>query len=92
MVQPAPAPESNFGDVEEWLRSDPDLRRCLVAVMVRSAQETLTQKGFDVGPVDGVLGPRTRAALREFQQREGLARSGELDESTLRALDVVDRR
>jgi hypothetical protein len=91
-VQAKPAPEASFADVEDWLKSDPELRRCLVAVMVRSAQETLTRKGFDVGPIDGVLGPRTAAALREFQDQQGLARSGQLDEQTLKALDVADRR
>ncbi|HEU0201829.1 MAG TPA: peptidoglycan-binding domain-containing protein, partial [Burkholderiaceae bacterium] len=91
-VQPKPAPASGFADVEEWLKSDSELRRCLVAVMVRSAQETLTRRGFDVGPIDGVLGPRTQGALREFQQQQGLNRSGQLDEETLKALDVADRR
>jgi hypothetical protein len=58
------------------------------AETVRDAQEALRDKGFDVGPIDGIVGPRTQAALREFQQKEGLQASGRLDQQTLAALDV----
>ena len=55
---------------------------------VREAQQALQQKGFDVGPIDGIMGPKTSAALREFQQAQGLKTSGRLDQQTLSALDV----
>lgn len=55
---------------------------------VRGAQQALHQKGYDVGPIDGVMGPKTSAALREFQQAQGLKASGRLDRQTLAALDV----
>jgi N-acetylmuramoyl-L-alanine amidase len=45
-------------------------------------QARLAHLGFDVGRVDGVLGERTRAALREFQQRENLDQTGEADQQT----------
>jgi len=92
VVQPKPAPDYSPANADEWLNADPDLRRCFVDLRVRSAQEALERNGFKVGPVDGVLGPRTQAALREFQQQRGLARSGQLDQETLKALDVADRR
>lgn len=41
--------------------------------LVRFAQSTLSANGFDPGPVDGYDGPRTRAALAAFAQREGMA-------------------
>jgi hypothetical protein len=40
--------------------------------LVRFAQSTLSANGFDPGPVDGYDGPRTRAALTAFAQREGI--------------------
>jgi len=55
---------------------------------VRDVQQALQNKGYDVGSVDGVMGPRTQSALREFQQQQGLPRSGQLDERTMSALDV----
>ena len=49
---------------------------------VRSAQQALKEKGFNPGPIDGVMGARTTAAVREFQQREKLTVSGSLDAQT----------
>jgi peptidoglycan hydrolase-like protein with peptidoglycan-binding domain len=36
------------------------------AAHVRELQEALVQAGYDPGPVDGILGPRTKAALRKY--------------------------
>ena len=55
---------------------------------VRDVQQALQNKGYDVGPIDGMMGPRTQSALREFQQQQGLSRSGRIDQQTLSALDV----
>jgi peptidoglycan hydrolase-like protein with peptidoglycan-binding domain len=54
---------------------------------IRQAQEKLSSKGHDVTP-DGVLGPKTQAAVKEFQQQEGIQASGQLDQETLAALGV----
>jgi len=53
---------------------------------VRELQKILTDRGFEAGPVDGIIGPRTTQALRNFQESEGLAVSGNPDENTLKAL------
>ena len=39
-------------------------------------------RGFEPGPVDGVMGNLTRTALRRFQAQEGLPVRGELDDVT----------
>jgi hypothetical protein len=70
----------------------PELRACLAAVPVRRAQEALKRLGIAVGPIDGIRGPLTEAALREFQRQRGLRPSGQLDPETLSALDEVARR
>jgi len=54
---------------------------------VRQVQQHLKDKGVDVA-VDGVMGPKTRAALKSFQQQQGLTASGDIDSSTLTALGV----
>src|ERR1044071_999900 len=55
---------------------------------VKQAQEKLTAAGKDAGPADGKLGPKTQAAVKEFQQSKGLQASGKLDQQTLAALGV----
>ena len=55
---------------------------------VRQAQEQLSSLGHDVGPVDGVMGPKTQAAVKEFQESKGLQASGQLDSQTLTALQT----
>jgi peptidoglycan hydrolase-like protein with peptidoglycan-binding domain len=56
---------------------------------VRDVQMRLARMGYPVGEVDGTLGPRTRTALRGFQQHRGFRPSGRLDPQTLAALDVA---
>jgi peptidoglycan hydrolase-like protein with peptidoglycan-binding domain len=57
---------------------------------VRQVQDALQAKGFDPGPIDGVAGPRTKAAVRKFQDRFGMKASGEIDNQTLFALGKVE--
>lgn len=42
------------------------------ATTIRQVQETLHNRGFRAGQVDGVMGPATRDALKQFQQSENL--------------------
>jgi peptidoglycan hydrolase-like protein with peptidoglycan-binding domain len=68
----APAPTATTGD--------------LPRERVRQVQKRLAVAGFDPGPADGVVGGRTRAALRAFQEARGLDPTGEPDGSTLAEL------
>jgi len=43
---------------------------------VRETQRLLDELGFDVGPADGITGPRTRAAIRDYQDQNGLPDTG----------------
>ena len=53
---------------------------------VALAQQRLRERGSYSGPVDGVMGPNTEAALRTYQRDQRLSVTGKLDSSTLRAL------
>ena len=59
---------------------------------VADLQRRLGQLGFDTHWVDGILGPRTQRAIREFQQNVGLADDGVVGRSTVQALDRLTRR
>ncbi len=49
---------------------------------IRQAQTALKDKGHDPGPIDGVHGPRTSAALRSYQKAENIKVTGRLDGET----------
>jgi hyperosmotically inducible protein len=55
---------------------------------VRAAQEKLKEKGYDPGPIDGIWGPRTAAAVSEYQRKENLTVSSRLVSATLGKLEV----
>ena len=55
---------------------------------VRSLQEALRDKGFDPGPIDGVMGPQTRQALQSFQRSKNITTSGELNAETSQHLGL----
>jgi peptidoglycan hydrolase-like protein with peptidoglycan-binding domain len=49
-------------------------------------QQELNKSGLNAGPVDGVMGTRTRQALQKYQSQKGLNASGQVDRQTLAAL------
>jgi hypothetical protein len=53
---------------------------------IADAQAALAAKGFNPGPVDGVMGPRTRAALNAWLQRERLPPSDRITPEIYRRL------
>lgn len=55
---------------------------------ITQAQESLNAKGFEVGAADGVMGSRTRAGVRKFQESENLPVTGRLDSETAGRLGV----
>lgn len=59
---------------------------------VRAAQERLKDKGYDVGPVDGIWGPRTAAAVSQYQRKEQMTVTNRLDPETLGKLEVTTRK
>jgi peptidoglycan hydrolase-like protein with peptidoglycan-binding domain len=55
---------------------------------VKAAQQALKDKGLDPGTVDGRMGPKTQAALREFQKAQGMEATGQLDTKTIQTLGM----
>ena len=59
---------------------------------VAEVQRRLGQLGFDANWIDGILGPRTQTAIRQFQQNVGLPDDGVVGRSTVEALERLTRR
>jgi len=55
-----------------WPRED----RPLTLEERKALQQRLTEKGFDPGPIDGVIGAGTKRALRAWQKTQGLPADG----------------
>lgn len=55
-----------------WASADQSANRSAVA----RVQAGLTELGYDPGPVDGVQGPRTEAAIRQYQRDHDLDVNG----------------
>jgi len=56
--------------------------------VIVDVQSQLENDGYYSGPVDGVLGPNTRAAIASFQADHGLAITSAIDEPTLDSLGI----
>jgi len=52
-------------------------------------QRVLARKGYYRGAIDGDLGPRSRAAIRAWQEDCGLAVTGQINSGTLRSLGLL---
>jgi hypothetical protein len=50
---------------------------------VLAAQARLRNLGYEPGPLDGIAGKRTRAAVIAFQVTEGLKVTGKIDDATI---------
>jgi len=57
---------------------------------VRRVQTLLHDKGVDPGPIDGINGSRTAAAIKSYQERYGIKSTGAINNQTLFALGAVD--
>jgi hypothetical protein len=55
---------------------------------IKKVQKTLRDKGYDPGPIDGLMGPQTRAALSQYQKAENLPATGHVDAETAGKLGV----
>jgi peptidoglycan hydrolase-like protein with peptidoglycan-binding domain len=54
--------------------------------MVREIQQLLTDLGYTPGPVDGLYGKKTRAAIQAFQVDKNLDPNGQATQQILDAL------
>jgi peptidoglycan hydrolase-like protein with peptidoglycan-binding domain len=55
----------------------------------KKLQETLKAKGHDPGLIDGIMGPKTRAALKAFQEASGIKGTGRVDDQTAEKLGLA---
>ncbi len=58
----------------------------LTRAQTRMLQQALNSGGLDAGPIDGIMGGKTKEALKKYQSQKGLDASGQVDRQTMAAL------
>ncbi len=79
-------PEANTVDIEDAWKAKPDNAADSSRNLVKQTQALLGRLGYDAGPADGVLGPRTIDAVRAFQFQAGLPVDGAINPQLVRKL------
>jgi peptidoglycan hydrolase-like protein with peptidoglycan-binding domain len=59
--------------------------------MIRKVQQHLKDGGLNSARVDGVWGPQTGAARRDYQHQHNINAAGETDQQTLNAMNIPTR-
>jgi peptidoglycan hydrolase-like protein with peptidoglycan-binding domain len=84
-AQPAPAAH---GEVSPRAAAPPRSR----SEIITDVQRELARRGYYDGPVDGIDGSKTDAAIRKFEKKVGLPLTGEPSEALLKTLVQTGRR
>jgi peptidoglycan hydrolase-like protein with peptidoglycan-binding domain len=71
--------------------AEPNLQKGSTDPAVRDLQEALKALGYDPGPVDGVFGAMTEAAVKAFQQAKGITADGIVGKITWINIDEADQ-
>ena len=81
MANPA---ESRTGFVAAWPTDDPGLSRA----QNKELQQALLARGYDIGSADGMIGAKTRDAIKAEQTRLGQKADGRAGQKLLRAISA----
>ena len=69
------ADEINFG-TPSWKQGSHNNNGREPGNVVKEIQYQLSRHGYNAGPQDGVMGPKTREAIRKYQKQHGLPIDG----------------
>lgn len=73
----------------DWEFGTRILYRGLRGEDVRILQSKLESLGYNVGPIDGIFGPKTEAAVKQFQKDHGLKIDGIVGQETYFMLEQL---
>ena len=91
MIPPPPPPPDLSSPVEvfkpKMALAKTDDATAEARKQVRRVQSALAARGYDVGPLDGINGSRTGAAIRAFQSDQGLTPDGRVTAGLIERLE-----
>lgn len=82
------ATRNNGQQNQQQAANEPISPRQLGHSGMRQVQKALDKDGFRAGRADGIYGPETQAALKDFQKSKNIQSNGRLDRQTLSDLGV----
>jgi peptidoglycan hydrolase-like protein with peptidoglycan-binding domain len=92
VAAPIPAPEPvPVSPTVAARAAAPDLGRNLTRGEMREVQTLLKAAGYDPGPADGLMGPKTRTAIASFGESHGIELTPEPQLTLLEALRAAAR-
>ena len=79
--------EANSVDIpDEWTESQGQTASIDMKKAVTNIQLILNKNGYDAGPPDGLMGARTKSAIKAFQKANGMKATGDVNEELVRVL------
>ena len=78
-----------FGDEEEPFKWSLELDTLIAADSIEGLQSRLNNLGYKAGPVDGIIGKQTKAAIRNFQQTHNLTVDGQAGPQMAKKLESI---
>ena len=83
---PAQAPAPTAGTSQPASPARPAAPAVPPSAAVKTLQQQLGQLNYYEGPVDGIMGPQTIAAIKDLQRQAGLPQTGTMNPATGAAL------
>ncbi len=77
---------ANFAPIGTWSDAFDPGEAISSGEVIAKVQQALSKLGFDVGTADGVVGPKTRDAIRAFERATGMSESGSINPRLLAVL------
>lgn len=77
---------ANFAPIGTWSTNFNPGAAIAKTDVVKSVQQALVALGYDVGTPDGVAGPKTQMAIREFERGTGMSETGVVNPRLLAVL------
>ncbi len=71
---------------DEWREGSEQTASVDMKKAIQNVQGILNKNGYDAGVADGIMGARTKAAIKAFQADNGMAPTGEIDDALVKAL------
>jgi len=78
-----------FRDVP-WTKKARNEKQAAVEITkIRDTQTLLGELGYDVGTPDGIIGSKTRKAIKSFESVNGLPETGQISDDLVRRLEIA---